>query len=97
MIDDERAKVLFRIAQEFLTNVVRHAHASEVQFTISAAEGWIVLDMTDNGIGISPERIRSTNTLGLLGMKARAEMLGGRLTIVGKAGEGTHAQVTLPL
>lgn len=97
VINDERAIALFRIAQEFLTNVMRHAKASEVQFTLSVKEGWCVLDMTDNGIGIPPERIHTTDTLGLLGMKERAEMGGGRFIIEGKAGEGTHVTVSLPV
>ena len=96
-VDSEKATALFRITQEFLTNVMRHAHASEVQFTISIREETIVLDMTDNGIGISPQRIESPTTLGILGMKERTVMLGGQFTIVGKPGEGTHVQVALPV
>jgi len=96
-VDAEFSTALFRITQEFLTNVVRHANASEVQITLSAKENRWVLDLTDNGIGIAPERIHSTDTLGLLGMKERAEMLGGALTIVGRAGEGTRATVFFPV
>ncbi len=76
---------------------MRHAQASKVQFTISLREETIILDMTDNGIGIAPQRIESPNTLGILGMKERTVMLGGQFTIVGKPGEGTHVQVTLPV
>ena len=96
-VDAEHATAIFRIAQEFLTNVARHANASAVRFTIDTREGWRVLDMKDNGVGISPDRVHSTATLGLLGMKERAEMLGGRFAIEGKAGEGTHATVALPV
>jgi len=97
MLNDERAIALFRIAQEVLTNVMRHAKASEVHFTINVNDGWCVLDMTDNGIGIPPKRIHITDTLGILGMKERAEMLGGEFTIEGKAGEGTHVRVSIPV
>jgi len=97
VLDDERANALFRIAQEFLTNVMRHAHASEVHVTIGVKENTIVLVMTDNGIGISPQRIDSSTTLGVLGMKERTVMLGGQFTIAGKPGEGTQVTVALPL
>ena len=92
MIDDERANALFRVAQKFLTNVIRHAHALEVQLTISVREETIVLDMTDNGNGISPQRMTHSIPLGIRGMKKRTMMLGGQFTIVAKADEGPHVK-----
>ena len=92
MIDDERANALFRIAEKFLTKVIRHALALEVQLTISVREETVVLDMNDNGIGISPQRIDSPNTLRIRGMKERTMILGGQFNIVGKPGEGPHVK-----
>jgi len=97
VIDDDRTNALFRIAQEFLTNGRLHAHGSEVQLTPTVREETMVLDMTGNGIGIPPDRIHATTTLGLLGVKERTVMLGGQFSFVGKGGEGTYVTVSLPL
>lgn len=88
---------LYRIAQEGLANVVRHAQASEVEVSLEVREAAVVLEIRDNGAGITAEQIADRRSLGLLGMRERAELLGGSVEIAGRAGEGTVLTATLPL
>jgi signal transduction histidine kinase len=88
---------LYRIAQEALANVVRHSRASEVRVSLAVENGKAVMTIRDNGIGISPARIAAADSLGLLGMRERAELLGGEVVIEGQPGQGTMLTVTLPL
>jgi PAS domain S-box-containing protein len=94
--DDVRATALFRIVQESLTNISRHAAASEVQIRLAADDDHLVLTVRDDGAGISPDGPRS-NGIGLLSMRERATALGGQLRIASIPGRGTTIEVTLPL
>lgn len=87
---------IFRILQEALTNVSRHGHASLVVVELKQAEGMIALKITDNGQGIDQASIASRNSLGLVGMRERAYMLGGTLKIQSRPGAGTSVEVRLP-
>ena len=89
----------FRIAQQALHNVVRHARATRVTGTIAFAEGRVRLEIVDNGIGFTlPDDVdlAATGHLGLLGMRERAETLGGRLRIRSEIGRGTSIAVSIP-
>ncbi len=89
-------KALFRVAQEALNNVVKHAQASEVAVTLSAQDDLVALTIEDNGVGIEPQAARP-NTLGLTSMRERAEQLGGHFEIgPSPAGVGTLVRVTVP-
>ena len=88
---------LYRIAQEGLANVVRHAQATDVEVTLAVREGAAVLEITDNGQGIPQDQVASARSLGLIGMRERAELLGGTVVIDSDPGEGTTLKVTLPL
>ncbi|HXJ72068.1 MAG TPA: response regulator, partial [Candidatus Dormibacteraeota bacterium] len=88
---------LFRIFQETLTNAARHAQATRVQVRLSLADGWVTLEIRDNGLGITAEQQRQTKSFGLLGMKERANILGGSCTVRGVPGQGTTVEVKLPL
>lgn len=88
---------LYRIAKEALANVVRHAQATEVAITLVIEDGAAVLEIRDNGRGMSRDRIDSSHSLGLLGMRERAELLGGSVAIESHEGEGTRIRATLPL
>ncbi|MEO5956058.1 MAG: sensor histidine kinase, partial [Nitrospiraceae bacterium] len=88
---------LFRIAQELLTNVMRHAAASKVQIRLTRDGDNVRLDVTDNGKGISPERVTTIDSFGLRGIQERASLMGGHFHIVGTAGLGTTASASLPL
>lgn len=88
---------LYRIAKEGLANVIRHAEATEVEVSLAIESGSAVLEIRDNGKGMSREQITSSQSLGLLGMRERAELLGGSVTIDSREGEGTCVRAALPL
>ena len=94
-LDDRLATTVFRIVQETLTNVARHAGASEVSVQIFETEDGIRLSMRDNGRGFSGANAKKT--FGLLGMRERIAMLGGRLEIDSRPGQGTRIEGWLPL
>ncbi|MBN1152524.1 MAG: GAF domain-containing protein [Dehalococcoidia bacterium] len=96
-VSGHRATVLFRICQESLTNVVRHSGASEVTVSLSRRDSEIVLVVSDNGRGITPEQMEDPRSYGVMGMRERARALGGRVVIHGVPGEGTSVEAALPL
>jgi len=95
-LDVNRATALFRIAQEALTNVARHARATEVCIRLRADSDAILLEVEDNGVGIKEEEVRHATSLGILGMRERALSFGGRVTITGRPGGGTTVAVESP-
>jgi len=96
-LEPDAAIAVFRVFQESLTNIARHAQASEVQVTVAVADDRLQLTIQDNGIGITSEQTRGTRSLGLVGMRERMGPLGGTVEIQGQAGQGTRVQVTVPL
>jgi len=88
---------VFRIFQEALINVVRHAKASRVEVTVIEEDGQLLLEVADNGRGISEAELADKVSLGLLGMRERAAMLGGEVRITGTTGRGTTVQVRIPV
>lgn len=92
-----QATALFRIFQETLTNVARHAAATEVKGSLKAQDGVLILQVRDNGQGMELEQVRGRRSLGLLGMRERAEMLEGTLDIQSAPGQGTIVTVEMPL
>ncbi|MEC4721930.1 CHASE domain-containing protein [Noviherbaspirillum sp. CPCC 100848] len=96
-IDDARATSLFRILQESLTNVIRHAEASHVIIELHQDKTRLVMRITDDGIGIAPERRTSGNSFGLVGVEERIHALNGEFRITSARGEGTTLTVYIPL
>jgi PAS domain S-box-containing protein len=97
-LDAERTTAIFRILQEALTNVTRHAQATMVRASLAQQDGKVVLVVQDDGRGISEAELDAPRTsLGLLGMKERAEACGGELQIWGDPGKGTTVAVQIPL
>lgn len=92
-----QATALFRIFQETLTNVARHANATAVRATLEVGEDMLALQIADNGRGIDLTQARGKRSLGLLGMRERAEMINGQLEIQGEPGKGTTVTVRVPL
>jgi two-component system sensor histidine kinase DegS len=91
--------VLFRVAQEALTNVVRHAKATLVKVDIAESAGAVRMDITDNGKSFKVEKIfgaKNPKRLGLIGMKERIEMIGGEMTIHSTRGGGTRVRADIP-
>lgn len=96
-LNPECALALFRIAQEALTNVARHAGARQVDISLSEAHSQAVLEVKDDGQGISPASLARSESLGLLGMRERAYLWGGTVDIEGSPGLGTRLCVRIPL
>lgn len=87
---------IFRIVQESLTNVIRHAHATRVEIILELEGDILRLLVQDNGIGFNEGKMHDLHSMGLLGMRERALLLGGRFEIRGVPGEGTRVSVTMP-
>ncbi|MGD9489244.1 MAG: PAS domain S-box protein [Calditrichaceae bacterium] len=97
LIDKTKSTAIFRIFQEALTNVARHANAKKISVIFKQENGHLQLDITDNGDGISQSQINDARSLGLLGMKERAVLLGGTVQINGVSGKGTNVKVIMPI
>ena len=95
--DAALATSIFRIVQESLTNIMRHAGASKVNVNLERKGKTLTLEVIDDGVGIPEKRIIDTKSLGLIGIRERVLLLGGEVDIAGKQGEGTRVRVTLPL
>jgi len=93
--DRERSTALFRIFQELLTNVARHANASRVKATLGDGEE-ISLVVEDNGRGVRSEELEGNKSLGFLGLKERVLAFGGSIDVRGEEGKGTRVSVSIP-
>jgi len=91
------ATALYRIYQECLTNIARFAEATVVESSLDLHDGTLLLSVSDNGKGFSMKELKERKTLGVIGMRERAFMIGGIFSIHSEPGEGTHIQVTVPL
>jgi signal transduction histidine kinase len=96
-IPDELGSSAFRILQESLTNVVRHAKANRVTIRLSQTPTLLTLDVTDDGIGCNTACLEGTRSLGLVGMRERALACGGELSITGRPDRGTTVLLRVPL
>ncbi len=96
-VGEDRSIVLFRIIQESLTNVSRHAEARNVQILLDHDAERIRLDVEDDGVGFDVDAARRKKTFGLLGIQERVIMLGGELKITSAPGHGTRVSVSMPL
>jgi signal transduction histidine kinase len=95
-LTDESAVALFRVFQEALTNVARHSGATTVSTHLMTDRKNIVLELADNGRGISRQEFGKSTSLGLIGMRERIREVGGEMTIKGTAGKGTVVTVRIP-
>ena len=95
-LDPDRSTALFRIAQELLTNVMRHAHASRARLVLREETDGLLLEVSDNGLGISEQDHVNPTTLGLRGMRERVALFGGTLHIHGAPDKGTTVQAWIP-
>jgi signal transduction histidine kinase len=96
LLDRTRATALFRIAQEALANVARHASARSAGVTLRSEGDVVLLEIRDDGVGIADEALRNPQSLGLLGIQERARLLGGRVEVWGVPLRGTTIRVHLP-
>ena len=95
-IPSESATAFFRILQELLTNILRHAQASQIDINFQMKDELLLLEVHDNGIGFIAPSIGPADSFGLLGIQERAQALGGHFTIRGKPKGGTQVVVTIP-
>ena len=95
-LGQDQTTAVFRILQEALTNILRHARATEIEISLSVETGALVLHISDNGKGITEEEQAGTHSLGLLGMRERAHLVGGSLEIKGVAEKGTTVTIRVP-
>ncbi len=96
-LDPAQSTAVFRIFQEALTNVLRHARATRVDVTVVEDTGVFVLMIGDNGRGITGNERFGEWSIGLLGMRERAHLMGGEIDVSGVEGEGTTVTVRLPI
>jgi len=98
LLGEDEKLVLYRVVQEAISNVVRHAQASSVALRVFEEEGRLVAEVMDDGKGFVFEDVESgTRGLGLLGMRERAGSVGGRVSVSSELGEGTRLRLELPV
>jgi PAS domain S-box-containing protein len=97
ILDDARSIAVFRIFQETLTNITRHADATRVKVSLKNKGTVIEMMVCDNGKGISKKQLSATQSFGIIGMRERAHSLGGKLVISGENGAGTTVIFTIPI
>jgi signal transduction histidine kinase len=95
-LSSPKLTVLFRVAQEALTNIGRHAKASRMEVNIQSRNRDVLMTITDNGTGFEPARLEKRARLGIMGMRERLEMVGGRLTLISAPGQGTTVRALIP-
>jgi PAS domain S-box-containing protein len=96
-LSQEQSTAVFRIFQEALTNVLRHAQATSVEITMKAEAGCLVLTIIDNGRGITENQKSGSQSLGLLGMQERAHLISAKVDVTGVQGKGTMIIVRVPI
>jgi signal transduction histidine kinase len=96
-LDQAQSLAAFRVFQEAMTNIARHANASAVRVRLSEARGSFTMDINDNGRGITKAQIKHPSSIGLLGMREAVEPFGGTIVVTGRRGHGTRVVVRFPL
>lgn len=96
-LDNERATAVFRILQESLTNIIRHAQASRVEVRVSRLADILSLQIYDNGIGIAENALKKSRSFGIAGMRERVRLLDGSMKLSSRAGHGTNIKISIPL
>ena len=96
-IPDDAAIMLYRVVQEALTNIERHAHAQQITLRLKQTSHHVYLEIRDDGQGFDPTKILPAKGIGLTIMRERVELLSGQFRLVSAAGHGTTVQATLPL
>jgi|SRR6202165_539608 PAS domain S-box-containing protein len=97
VLDADRSTAIFRIFQESLTNVARHAHATQVEARLERQQDQLIFQVHDNGKGFDAEQTSARRSLGLVGMQERALLLNGEFKIEGALGSGTTMMLRIPL
>ena len=93
----DTSTALFRIYQETLTNVIKHADANEVKSSLQLIGNNIILEIKDNGIGMKTSINKKQKSFGLIGIKERSFAIGGKFDLYSEAGKGTTIKITVPI
>jgi len=96
-LSKEKSTNLFRIVQESLTNVIRHANATKVKINLKEKDGILLLEVVDNGKGIAKASIANPKSFGLIGIKERVHFLNGKMDIAGTPNSGTRLTIKMPI
>jgi signal transduction histidine kinase len=96
-LDEDQTVTIFRIVQESLTNVTRHAGASRVEIILLQRADELIVEVHDNGKGFDPASAAMTRSFGLLGMRERAAVLGGSIDIISTPEQGTVVSLRIPM
>ena len=96
VLDSDRSTAFFRILQETLTNIMRHANATKVQVSLERGKAETVLEIKDDGKGITEKEISDPKALGLIGIRERVLFFRGEFAISGTPGQGTRVRVSIP-
>jgi len=96
-LPEEIELVCYRVVQEALTNLARHAQASQVNIRLKLSSGWLQLNVVDNGIGFNPQNQTRISGFGLVGMRERVAAVGGEFKIWSRPGQGTRLSIRIPL
>jgi signal transduction histidine kinase len=95
--DRDISTAVFRILQESLTNIARHAEATRISVALHAGEGLLTLEVNDNGKGVTKEQISDPRSFGIMGLKERVQRWGGDVIIEGIPNKGTSVMMRIPL
>lgn len=95
-LNTEQSVALFRIMQEALTNIAKHARASAIKIQLTMPEDKFIMEIIDNGIGFDKNHAVREDSYGMIGMKERVLLLDGELKITGETGKGTMVRVEMP-
>lgn len=96
-LNDDLAVAIFRIFQETLTNISKHANASNVKVKLAEMDNYILLEVIDNGKGVTDLEMKKPNSFGIRGIRERCQQLGGDFSIVGTQGKGTSVMIKIPI
>jgi signal transduction histidine kinase len=96
-LDDARATAIFRIVQESLTNIVRHAQASQIKLSLRQRGDRLLIQIGDNGVGMTADAMQQPRSFGIAGMRERVLLLDGSIEINSRPGRGTQLKVSIPL
>ncbi len=96
-LNDRSATSVFRVFQESLTNIARHANATEVRVRLERIDGRLIMQIEDNGKGFDPASVHNKQSLGIIGMQERVRLLNGQLTINSDESRGTTVLLDVPI
>jgi signal transduction histidine kinase len=96
-LTNKERTALFRIMQEALLNILRHSSATKMCLELRVGKSWLLMNISDNGIGLPESEVWGSRSFGLMGMRERAHVFGGKVIIKGEAGKGTTVSTRIPL